>query len=284
MSTDVGCALLRGGTFQRMRGERTFIRVPEPGPAVRLRSRVGGRWARAERFLAATTGAHPSRVTVLQHLLATLLLRVMERYPRTAARRRLRNERALADAVAEGRGVIVAHTHLFGPALDSVTLAARGYPGAAVSVSWPEHAGERLERITAALGAYGGSIVVRGEGSLFDQVAEGLRRGEIFHMSVDVPGSTEARFLGCQGRVAGGVGSLAELTGACVVPVAPSRSGLALEVHEPMRSTGDPRALTQRLCDWASSEILARPYAWEDNDLGLMSIGRTADEPTVSVS
>jgi hypothetical protein len=66
--------------------------------------------------------------------------------------------------------------------------------------------------------------------------------------------------------------------------VAPSRSGLALEVHEPMRSTGDPRALTQRLCDWASSEILARPYAWEDNDLGLMSIGRTADEPTVSVS
>jgi lauroyl/myristoyl acyltransferase len=244
-----------------------------------MRSRIQERWARATRFLSAVTGGTPGPATVVRHLAAGVLVRAFERFPHLAAKRRLRNARVLADAVAEGRGVIVVHTHLFGPALDSITLAARGFPGQAVSVRWPEQANERLDRILAALRAFGADIVVRGEGSLFDQVAEGLRRGEIFHMSVDVPGSTEARFLNCQGKMAGGVGSLAVLTGARVVPVSPSRSGLVVEVHDPVPVPDDPRAMTQLLCDWASEEILTRPYAWEDNELGLLAIGRTAEPP-----
>jgi lauroyl/myristoyl acyltransferase len=218
-------------------------------------------------------------VSITLHLATTLLVRLLERVPRSAGRRRVRNDRVLEDAVAEGRGVIVVHTHLFGPALDTITLAARGYPGRAVTVEFPEHASKRMERLVAAMRAFGGDVAVRDEGSLFDLVAEGLRRGEIFHMSVDVPGSTDARFLNCQGKVAGGVASLAMLTGARVVPVSPSRSGLAVVVHEPVPLADSPPAMTQRLCDWASGEILARPYTWEDNDLGLLAIGRTADDP-----
>jgi lauroyl/myristoyl acyltransferase len=247
------------------------------GYGLPMRRRLEERWARARRFLTAVTGTEPGPVAIALHMVAMLAVRIVERFPHLAGKRPVRNEQALAAAVAEGRGVIVVHTHLFGPALDSITLAARGYPGKAVAVAFPEHASGRMGRLTAALERFGGGLAVRGDGSMFDEVAAGLRRGEIFHMSVDVPGSTPARFLGCDGKVAGGVGTLALLTGATVVPVAPSRTGIAVQVHDPVAPAGEPPAMTQRLCDWASAEILSRPYAWEDNDLGLHAIGRPVE-------
>jgi lauroyl/myristoyl acyltransferase len=246
-------------------------------PANRVAVRLQERWARAERFLEATTGMPPSPVLIGRQIATNLVVRLAERKPLVATRRRVEGAEHLAGAIAQGRGVIAVHTHLWGPSFDTIALGARGFGGTVVGMVWPEEADARLRRLQSSLAAVGIDMMFRGEGSMFDRLSAALQEGRTLHVSADVPGSTPVRFLGRDGRITGGIASLAVATGALVVPVAPTRSGLGVRVLPAIEPGDDAAALAQRLCDWLSEEILAQPAAWEDNELGLAIVGRTAD-------
>lgn len=180
-------------------------------------------------------------------------------------------------ALGEGRGAILATLHA-GPWLNLVhALAARGRR---VNVSggrrlWEPplegHEGRWIKTQNVWV-EEAGARWVRKPGS-FEVVRELLRSGELCWMNWDVPGSTEAAFLGRRVVVASGIARLALETGAPVIPALVLRRGLgqAAQLGTPVRAEPgeDHEALTRRV-----GERLSRAFGPHRAQAHVVQIGR----------
>lgn len=193
---------------------------------------------------------------------------------RIVAQFRLADEALLREAVAAGRGVVVALPHMGNWDHAGAWASLTGIPFTTVA--------ERLEpealytRFVAFREGLGMEVLPLGSGGqLFGQLAQRLRRGAVLCLLADrdlTPGGVEVRFFGEPARMPGGPAGLALTTGAALLPTTlwydPNGRGWCGRIHP---AVGVPRggdrrekvaAMTQAMADAFAEDIAAHPADW----------------------
>ncbi len=186
--------------------------------------------------------------------------------PDVCARGHVEGAATLQRLRARCDGAIVMHTHLCWIAPQMFALCAHGYMDAIV-VAFDDPL-TPLQQLFTGFFERHEVEVIHAAGS-YEQILARLHEGRLCHIAVDVPGSTPSVFLDKPARLASGIARLALASGAPIVPAVPSRPGrLVVRLGEPLRMPGaaDPAALTQRLADVASAQILAAPELYHDHE------------------
>ena len=211
--------------------------------AVRLaRARGRAEWlARAGLRAAATArarfllgpGAEPGRVVRLarDHVVELAIQGELTWHPWAARRLPVRGGERLDQALAEGRGAIVAGTHA-GPMHNLIrALSARGHRPYVVTLRRPDRplppgpAGRWIRHPHLLLEDSGCRWVRLGDSCAYDLLRALLERGEVCWLNCDVPGRGPFPLLGRTARLRTGLARLARATGAPVVPGLAWREG-----------------------------------------------------------
>ena len=179
---------------------------------------------------------------------------------------------ALDDALASGKGVVLASAHLGPWERVAATLVASGVPFSAVA---REAYDPRLMRLYERLrGARGVPAIYRGHAGAPAALIRMLRRNGILGIPMDLAtraASVEVPFLGSPALTPVGPARLALRTGARVVVGVASRvaDGAALELtivpittHDLTPSPDAEQVLSRRINDALSAQIRALPEAW----------------------
>ena len=179
-----------------------------------------------------------------------------------------REDRAvLADAIAEGRGVVFASAHLGAWERLGATLVAEGVPLTTVA---REAYDPRLDAIYDRLrGGRGVRAIYRGRPGAGTRMVKVLRSGGVLGVLMDlrsrVP-SIDVAFLGRPAPTAVGPARLALRTGAAVVVGACAPGGrariLRIATSDLAAEPDRERLLTARINEALSGFILAMPEAW----------------------
>ncbi|MFL5825711.1 MAG: lysophospholipid acyltransferase family protein [Thermoleophilaceae bacterium] len=181
----------------------------------------------------------------------------------------------LESALAEGRGAIVFSVHMGAYCSVAWPLAHAGHPSYMTGADWLyADVYEGREALTTLImrsdwEKVGGRWVPRG-GS-YDVLKALLERGELCLVMLDVPGSTNARFLGKPAHLASGLARLARDTGAPLVPAfchgGSARPRLVVEPPIDPAAFDSEDRLVKHLADVGSRAILeVSPESWEPND------------------
>ncbi len=187
--------------------------------------------------------------------------------PDVCARGHVEHAAMLERLRARGEGAIVMHTHLCSIAPQVFTLCAHGHVDAIV-VTFDDPPSALQQVFLSEFDRYGVETI-QAAGS-YELILARLRAGRLCHIAIDVPGSTPCVFLDKPARLASGIGALALASGVPIVPAVPGRpSGhirVRLEDPVPTDDAGGPAALSQRLADVASAQILAAPELYHDHE------------------
>ncbi|HVY09384.1 MAG TPA: phosphatidylinositol mannoside acyltransferase [Mycobacteriales bacterium] len=207
------------------------------------------------------------------------------------ARTRCIDEWRLRDAVASGKGMILALPHMGNWDQAGAWLAGTGVPFTTVAERLqPESLFNRFVAFRESLGM---EVVplTGGERAPFELLAERLRAGGTLCLLADrdlTATGIEVDFFGSAARMPAGPAALAHDTGAVLLPVTltyPDRRHWQPRIHEqvtvPATGTREDkvRAMTQRLADAFAEAIAADPQDWhmmqrlwvDDLDAGRLS-------------
>jgi phosphatidylinositol dimannoside acyltransferase len=190
------------------------------------------------------------------------------------ARTRTTGEPRLRDAVAAGRGMILALPHMGNWDAAGAWLAGTGVPFTTVA--------ERLEpealfdRFVAFRESLGMEVIplTGGERPPYAVLAERLRAGGTLCLLGDrdlTASGVDVRFFGATARMPAGPAALAYDTGAALLPVTlqyPDRRHWALTIHPQVHVPADAdrddavRRMTQELADAFATGIAEHPHDW----------------------
>jgi lauroyl/myristoyl acyltransferase len=177
----------------------------------------------------------------------------------------------LEEAFRRGHGVVLVTGHIGNWDLAGAVLVARGKPvSALVETLKPPRWNERVQRIRQQAGVRAIPI----ESGVRDMLAA-LRRNEGLAVLIDRPLAEEGvpvTFFGRTTRIPGGAATLAQRTGAAVVPAVfvrdPAGRGYIAHIGEPImvekngQRAREVQAVTQRLMTWLEGMIRQYPDQW----------------------
>jgi hypothetical protein len=211
-----------------------------------------------------------------------LAKRELEWRPWVMGRTRLTGLEHFEAAKTEGRGVIIttAHTGIQGALGKALTM--HGHELHAPAGDWmfteqregyQGRVARTMLKITKQIGVH---MVPRG--GTFDRFAELLRQGEVAFLPFDVPGTTQAQFLGKHTNLTSGPVALAMETGALVVAGFSWREGHKpyARMHPPIdpRTFEDADSLRRAIAGVVEPAILEQahsmstvftPYLWAED-------------------
>jgi hypothetical protein len=140
----------------------------------------------------------------------------------------------LADAHAEGKGVVVLTAHTGWTMGIGWRIAAVGFPYVGVGGGWVAHGTTAYDRrqqpMFAEWYAKGGGMIVTGTGA-FAQIQQEVEAGGIVGLALDMPGSLEVSYLGKTAFLGNASFRVPWLTGCPVQPAFMRRDGLRLRVE-----------------------------------------------------
>ncbi len=247
----------RGPSVRRLESNLARVTGTDPGdPRVRALARAGVR-------------------SYMRYWMEALRLPAMSR-DRVVGGMRITGEQAIFDAVAAGRGAVLALPHMGNWDHAGAWLAHTGHPFTTVMERLrPESLYERFVAFREGLGMEVLPLTERGGGSAraFGTLAQRLRAGRVVCLPADrdlTSSGVEVTFFGARARMAPGPALLAVQTGAALLPVTlwyEGRDwGARVWDEIPVPTGGDRRAkvaaMTQAMAEVFEKGIAEHPEDW----------------------
>lgn len=207
-----------------------------------------------------------------RYWLETFRLPVMD-HAAVAADVRVVGEENLKEAVAAGRGIVIALPHTGNWDVAGIWMVQNDHPFSTVAERLkPESVFNRFVAYRESLGMEVFALD-RGENAPAEQLANRLRAGGIVCLVADrdlTSSGVEVEFFGETAKMPAGPAFLAATTGATLLPVAThyEGAGWVLRFHPPLAVDGPARlrdrvrTTTQQLADIFAADIARHPHDW----------------------